>query len=217
MLTPEENDFFTRVGPGQPAGEYLRRYWYPVLVAQELTEEKPTSFLRFLGEDLVLFRDKSGNVGLLADRCAHRSASLVYGRVEERGIACAYHGWLYDTDGNILETPPERNDAIMKSVRQRAYPVREFAGFYWAYLGPAPAPELPRYDILVRKDGKRKLQVYPRVDCNWFGSRIEGRSKRESSSHARSTPSPAVRKCCNADSLIRVSVSSTPNVSHWLG
>ena len=97
MLTQEENVRLTQVGPGTPGGELLRRYWYPVAVVQDLTPERPTKFVRLLGEDLVLFKDKSGRVGLLADHCSHRSASLVYGRVEERGIACAYHGWLYDT------------------------------------------------------------------------------------------------------------------------
>src|SRR5579872_1127282 len=124
MLSQEENERLTRVGPGTPAGELLRRYWHPVAVAQELTDANPTKFVRVLGEDLVLFKDKSGRVGLIQDHCPHRGASLLYGRVEERGIACAYHGWLYDTEGNILETPPERNDAIMKSVKQTAYPVQ---------------------------------------------------------------------------------------------
>ena len=168
MLTQQENDVFTRVGSGTLGGELLRRYWYPVAVVQELTDESPTKFVRLLGENLVLFKDKSGRVGLLADRCAHRSASLVYGRVEERGIACAYHGWLYDCDGNILETPPGRNDAIMRSVKQVAYPVRHFIGFYWAYLGPLPPPEIPPYDVWTRRDGRRSITVYPRLDCNWF-------------------------------------------------
>lgn len=98
-LTTEENEYLTRVGPGTPAGELLRCYWYPIAVAQELTDENPTMFIRLLGEDLVLLKDRSGRAGLLVDHCSHRGASLLYGRVEERGIACAYHGWLYDTEG----------------------------------------------------------------------------------------------------------------------
>ena len=86
MLTSEENEMLTRVGPGTPGGELLRRYWHPIAVASELTEENPTKFVRILGEDLVLFRDKKGNIGLLPDRCPHRGASLSYGRVEERGL-----------------------------------------------------------------------------------------------------------------------------------
>ena len=168
METKETNDFMTLVGPGQPAGDLLRRYWMPVAVAQELTDENPTKFVRLLGEDLVLFKDKSGRVGLLADHCSHRSASLVYGRVEERGIACAYHGWLYDCEGNILETPPERNDAIMRSVKQKAYPVQKVVGLYWAYLGGGEPPVIPKYDVWERRDGRRRISVQPRLDCNWL-------------------------------------------------
>ena len=168
MLTSEENDFLARVGPGTPGGEMLRRYWHPVATAKDLTDEQPTKFVRVLGEDLVLFKDKSGRVGLLGDKCPHRSASLVYGRVEERGISCAYHGWLMDCDGNIIETPPERNDAIMKNVKTTAYPVQTFIGLLWAYMGPLPAPVIPHYDIWVRKDGRRKVTVRPRLDCNWL-------------------------------------------------
>ena len=168
MLTREENELLTRVGPGTPAGELLRRYWHPIALARDLSDETPTKFVRVLGEDLVLFRDKSGRTGLLADHCSHRSASLVYGRVEERGIACAYHGWLYDCEGNILETPPERNDAIMRSVKQKAYPVQVYIGLVWAYMGPQPVPPMTRYDTLFRKDGHRSIRVHPVLDCNWF-------------------------------------------------
>src|SRR6266508_4233065 len=156
MLTQEENERLTRVGPGQPAGELLRRYWLPIAPVQELSAEQPTRFVRVLGEDLVLFRDKGGNVGLIQDHCVHRGASLLYGRVEERGIACAYHGWLYDTQGTCLETPAEPADSkFYLTVKAKAYPVQKFIGMYWAYLGPLPAPEIPRYDVWVRQDGVR--------------------------------------------------------------
>ena len=168
MLTQEENDFLTQIGPGTPAGALLRRYWLPVGVHEELSAEHPTKFVRVLGEDLVLFKDKSGRVGLLADHCSHRGASLLYGRVEERGISCAYHGWLYDCEGNILETPPERNDAIMRSVKHTAYPVQSFIGLYWAYMGPSPAPVIPHYDVWVRTDGHRNRYVQPQLDANWL-------------------------------------------------
>jgi phenylpropionate dioxygenase-like ring-hydroxylating dioxygenase large terminal subunit len=100
----------------------------PVAVAAELPPEQPTRFVKVLGENLMLFRDKLAQVGLIADRCSHRGASLCYDRVEERGISCAYHGLLFDTQGHILETPPERNDAIINSVTHLAYPVRKFVG-----------------------------------------------------------------------------------------
>ena len=169
MLTIEENELLTRVGQGTPAGELLRRYWHPVAVLQELTSDNPTRFVRLLGEDLVLFKDRGGRVGLLADHCSHRGASLLYGRVEERGIACAYHGWLYDTAGDCLECPAEPADSRFHvTVKHRAYPVQTFMGMYWAYLGPAPAPVIPRYDVWARTDGTRHIQVHPLIDCNWF-------------------------------------------------
>jgi 5,5'-dehydrodivanillate O-demethylase oxygenase subunit len=171
MLTSEENERITRVGPGTPGGELLRRYWQPICVAPELSAEQPTKFVRILGEDLVLFLDKRGNVGLIQDHCAHRGASLLYGRVEERGISCAYHGWLYDTVGDCLETPAEPADSkFYLTVKMRAYPVQQYAGMYWAYLGPLPAPEIPKFDIFVLKNGHRSITVYPNLDCNWFAA-----------------------------------------------
>jgi 5,5'-dehydrodivanillate O-demethylase len=169
MLTNKEMDFLTRVGPGTPAGELLRRYWYPIAVAEELTQEEPTKFVRVLGEDLVLFRDKQGRVGLLADRCSHRGVSLLYGRVEERGIACAYHGWLYDIEGNCVECPAEpEGSRFHLTVKHKAYPVEKLIGLYWTYMGPKPAPFIPRYDVWARKDGRRKIVAYPLLDANWF-------------------------------------------------
>ncbi|MEA2642217.1 MAG: 5,5-dehydrodivanillate O-demethylase oxygenase subunit [Chloroflexota bacterium] len=168
MLTKEQNELLTRVGPGTPMGELLRRYWMPVAVAQELTEENPTKFVRIFGEDLILFKDKSGNVGLIQDHCAHRGASLLYGRVEERGIACAYHGWLYDTSGSCLECPAEPAGSMFHlTVKMQSYPVQKHVGLYWAYLGPAPAPLIPPYDVWARTDGYRTVEVYPRLDANW--------------------------------------------------
>jgi len=168
MLTAEQNRILTEVGRGTPGGELLRRYWHPVCIARELSPEEPTKAVRILGEDLVLFMDTSGNVGLIADRCPHRNASLLYGRVEKRGISCAYHGWLMNCAGDILETPAEQNDHIKNTVKARTYPVQKFVGFYWTYMGPLPAPVLPKYDIFMRRDGRFKITQYPRLDCNWF-------------------------------------------------
>jgi 5,5'-dehydrodivanillate O-demethylase oxygenase subunit len=169
MLTAEENEYLTRVGPGTPVGELLRRYWHPVAIAADLTPESPTKFVRILGEDLVLFVTPEGAAGLLNDRCAHRGASLSYGRVEARGIACAYHGWLYDTKGNCLETPAEpAGSNFCLTVKQKAYPVQKLAGLYWAYLGPQPAPVIPKYDVWARTDGWHWLRALPQLDCNWL-------------------------------------------------
>lgn len=169
MLTAEQNERLTRVGPGTPAGELLRRYWHPVALAADLTAENPTKCLRILGEDLVLFRTPEGEVGLLHDRCPHRGASLSYGRVESRGVACPYHGWLFDNKGNCLETPAEPAESqFCHTVKQKAYPVQKLAGLYWAYLGPAPVPVIPPYDVWARTDGWHWLRVLPRLDCNWL-------------------------------------------------
>jgi len=117
----------------------------------------------------VLFRDKAGRVGLLNDRCSHRGASLCYGRVEERGIACPYHGWLYDTKGNCLETPAEPADSkFYLTVKQKSYPIQKLIGLYWAYLGSDPVPIIPNFDVWFRKDGHRKIFIQPQLDCNWF-------------------------------------------------
>ena len=169
MITAEENEMLTRVGPGTPAGELLRRYWHPVAIAADLTAENPTKFLRILGEDLVLFVTPAGEAGLLHDRCPHRGVSLSYGRVEERGIACAYHGWLFDTKGNCLETPAEPPESkFCLTVKHKAYPVKKLAGLYWTYMGPLPAPEMPKYDVWARTDGWHWLRALPQLDCNWL-------------------------------------------------
>jgi 5,5'-dehydrodivanillate O-demethylase len=169
MLTAEENEFLTRVGPGTPAGELLRRYWHPVSIAADLTAENPSKFVRILGEDLVLFQTPAGEAGLLHDRCPHRGVSLSYGRVEERGVACAYHGWLFDTKGNCLETPAEPKESnFCQTVKHRAYPVQKLAGLYWAYFGPLPAPAIPKYDVWARTDGWHWLRALPQLDCNWL-------------------------------------------------
>lgn len=169
VLTKEENDLLTQVGPGTPAGELLRRYWHPIAVACEVTDDDPTKFVRFLGEDLVLWKGRTGEVGLIQDHCPHRGASLRYGRVEQRGIACAYHGWLFDTQGNCLECPAEpRGSRLHLTVKARSYPVQRYIGLYWAYLGPPPAPVIPKYDVWARQDGHVRIVVYPRLDANWL-------------------------------------------------
>jgi 5,5'-dehydrodivanillate O-demethylase len=169
MLSREENVSLTQVGPGTPAGELLRRYWHPVAVAGELTDEKPIKAVRILGEDLVVFRDRKGIYGLVAERCPHRSASLAWGRVDDEGIRCRYHGWKFDRAGRCLEQPAEPAGSTFKDrIRHRAYPVQKLAGLLYAYLGPEPAPLLPRWDVLVREDGKRWTVIDSLLDCNWL-------------------------------------------------
>lgn len=137
-----------QVGPGTPAGELMRRYWQPVALAKDATQTPKR--VRVLGEDLVLFRDRQGRPGLLLERCAHRGASLYYGGVEDEGIRCCYHGWLFDTQGRCLEQPCEPEGGLHRDrVRQPYYPLREYHGLLFAYMGPPDRkPAFPLYDVL---------------------------------------------------------------------
>jgi phenylpropionate dioxygenase-like ring-hydroxylating dioxygenase large terminal subunit len=145
---PHSNRLLTEVGPGTPCGELMRRYWHPIAVSQDL-RDLPQK-VRVLGEDLILFRDRAGHAGLLYPRCMHRGTTLFYGRVEERGIRCCYHGWLFDVEGRCLEQPCEPDGGRHRdAVRQPWYPVEERYGLVFAYLGPPQKkPVLPRYDNL---------------------------------------------------------------------
>jgi 5,5'-dehydrodivanillate O-demethylase len=169
MLSPEENEFLTRVGRGTPAGELLRRYWQPVAAAGELTDEKPTKAVKILGEELAVFRDKAGRYGLVGEHCPHRSASLAFGRVDAEGIRCPYHGWKFDAAGKCLEQPAEPPESTFKDrIRHTAYPVEKLGGLLFAYLGPEPKPLLPRWDVLAWENGKRRIEVHSVLDCNWL-------------------------------------------------
>ena len=168
MLNQKENQNLTRVGPGTPAGQFLRRYWQPVGVAAEL-KDTPIKRIRLLGEDLVLFRGDDHGYGLVGEQCPHRGTSLAYGRVEGPNIRCPYHGWLYSREGKCVEQPAEPPESTYKNrIKHRAYPVAKLAGLLYTYMGPKPVPLLPRFDVLVRTDGQRKLLVLPQLDCNWL-------------------------------------------------
>jgi 5,5'-dehydrodivanillate O-demethylase oxygenase subunit len=157
VLTQEENERLTRVGPGTPMGNLLRRYWHVVAVSSQLELESVLP-VRLLGEDLALYRTENGDLGLVAQKCAHRGASLAYGIPEPDGIRCPYHGWKYDATGQCLETPAEPPEASFTSrVRIPGYPVQEIGGLIFAYMGPQPAPLLPRWDLLVRDDIDRNI------------------------------------------------------------
>ncbi len=168
-FSAEADDELTRVGPGTPCGEYLRRFWHPVAIASEI-QDLPVA-LRILGEDLVLFRDREGRFGLVHRRCPHRRASLEYGTREQRGIRCCYHGWHFDIDGTLLDAPgqPEAAQQRLKSsVRLGAYPAFEFKGLVFAYMGPADAlPEFPVYDTLELPDMEMVPYKTP-FRCNWL-------------------------------------------------
>ena len=169
MLTPEENVFLTQVSRGTPCGELLRRYWHPVAAAGELTEEKPIKAVKILNEELVVYRDTQGRYGLVGEHCPHRLASLAYGRVDDEGIRCPYHGWKFNHTGKCLEQPPEPRDSNFKDrIKHVAYPVQYLGGLIYAYLGPDPAPLLPRWDVLVWEHGRRWIVKESIIDCNWL-------------------------------------------------
>jgi nitrite reductase/ring-hydroxylating ferredoxin subunit len=174
------NAVLTEVGRGTPCGEFLRRYWFPVAVSRDVTD-RPVR-VRALGEDLIVFRDKRGRPGLVYERCAHRGTTLYYGKVEEAGIRCCYHGWLFDAEGHCLEQPCEEEGGRQRDrVRQPWYPVQERYGLIWAYMGPpAKKPVLPRFDIfenlpegeVVGADdsglGSGGMAPHMVVPCNWL-------------------------------------------------
>jgi 5,5'-dehydrodivanillate O-demethylase len=169
MITEQENELLTRVGPGTPGGELMRRYWHPIAVTSEL-ERNPTKRVRLLGEDLVLYRDRSGNLGLIEPQCAHRRVDLFYGIPEANGIRCPYHGWMYDSTGLCIQQPYEEAadpDSIRGRVVLKAYPAQALGGLIWAYLGPAPAPMIPHWEPLVRENSLRDVGVTV-IPCNWL-------------------------------------------------
>jgi len=153
----------------------LRRYWHVAAAACELTEASPVKAVRLLGEDLILYRmppqpgQSEATYGLIELHCPHRNASFIHGLVDCHGIRCIYHGWKFALDGSCLEQPAEGPDSSFRNrVRARSYPVQKLAGLLFAYLGPAPEPLLPRWDVLVREDGRRFGVIESIIDCNWL-------------------------------------------------
>ena len=170
MLSIEKNELLTKVGPGTPTGELMRRYWHPIAAAGELLE-KPTKPVRLLGEDLVLYKDKSGTLGLIDRFCPHRRVDLTYGIPEENGLRCMYHGWMMDETGQCIEQPFEetvRPDGRFKEkVKIAGYPVEELGGLIFAYMGPQPAPLLPRWEQLTYDNAIRDIAI-TELPCNWL-------------------------------------------------
>lgn len=167
-MKPETQALLTRIGPGTRMGALLRRYWHPVAASCELTAGSARA-VRLLGEDLVLFRTASGKLGLLEAACPHRRASLAYGEVAGETLLCPYHGWTYDTGGNCLAMPAEakQRPALLRCCAARAYRAEELGGLVFAYLGPEPAPLLPRWDLMVWEGCLRDVGQ-ARIPCNWL-------------------------------------------------
>jgi 5,5'-dehydrodivanillate O-demethylase len=167
MLTAEQNQRLTRVGPGTPGGNLLRRYWQPIAALPELSG-RWTKRVRLLGEDLVLFKDREGRFGLVEEFCPHRRASLGYGLPTRDGLRCPYHGWEFGRDGRCLSMPFEADKGTFRERNAiRAYPVEELGGLLFAYLGPEPRPLLPRYDGFVA-EGTIRMLGRATVPVNWL-------------------------------------------------
>ncbi|MEK7214953.1 MAG: Rieske 2Fe-2S domain-containing protein, partial [Chloroflexota bacterium] len=170
MLSRTENELITRTGPGTPMGELWRRFWLPAMSSSELpVADCPPVRLRLLGEDLIAFRSSDARVGLVANNCPHRGASLFFGRNEEQGLRCVYHGWKFALNGACVDMPNEPAESNFKSkVRVTAYPCREVNGIVWTYMGPAEfEPELPQLGFnLVPQENMYGLKIL--VESNYL-------------------------------------------------
>src|SRR5438477_1881952 len=170
MLSKNDNELVTRVGPGTPMGSLMREYWVPAMLSSELpAPDSDPVRVKLLGEQLIAFRDTNGHVGLIQNNCPHRGASLFFGRNEEAGLRCVYHGWKFDTSGNCIDMPNEPAESDFKQkVKAVAYPTQERSGIVWAYMGPHSAPPpLPSLEGNMLPDGEWQVTLIQR-ECNWF-------------------------------------------------
>jgi len=157
----------TQVGPDTPGGEYLRSFWHPIELSSAV-KNRPVA-LRIMGEDLVLFRNLGGELGLLHAHCTHRGANLAFGKITERGIQCCYHGWHYAPDGTLVETPVDPEAAVCGRVFQGAYPVREMCGLVFAYMGPPnDVPDFPMFDFFDELPVDGRILYKRHSPCNWI-------------------------------------------------
>lgn len=168
MTTHDQNMRMTRVGADQPAGKLLRRYWQPVALIEELDALRPVRPVKLMGQDFVLFRDEQGRYGLLDRDCPHRGADLAYGRPEDGGLRCPFHGWLFDVKGNCLQTPAEpENSRLCQRIKQKSYPVVLKSGILFAYLGEGEPPAFPDLDCFVAPDS-HVFAFKGHMACNWL-------------------------------------------------
>jgi phenylpropionate dioxygenase-like ring-hydroxylating dioxygenase large terminal subunit len=167
MLSKADNELLTRTGPGTPMGALLRRYWLPAALSVEVSAGGPACEVLLMGEELVAFRNPDASVGLLGRHCSHRAADLSYGRGEDGGLRCGYHGWLFDAAGNCLEQPAEADKSFCEKIRHPAFPCHEAAGIIWAYLGPGQPPAVPAFDWMQAPDDfVFSFKGYQK--CNWM-------------------------------------------------
>jgi phthalate 4,5-dioxygenase oxygenase subunit len=192
MLTPEQNELLCRVEGAAPMGQLMRRHWLPVCMSEEVAERDGAPVrARLLGEDLVVFKDSNGKIGVLDERCPHRGASLSFGRNEACGLRCLYHGWKFDVDGNIVDMSSEPEGAPMRqSIKQKAYPAREGGGFVWVWMGPKEALRECEPPAWAPTAQTRISIVKIHAACNW-AQVLEGSIDSAHSSSLHSTDMPA--------------------------
>ncbi len=215
MLTPQENDLMCRVEGDAPMGQIMRHYWMPACLSEEVAEPDGTPLkVRLLGENYVAFRDTNGDVGILDELCPHRRASLVMGRNEECGLRCLYHGWKMDVSGNVVDMPSEPEESnLRQKVKHNAYPVKEWAGLVWVYLGGAdevPVFEPPAW--APEKDTKVSIAKIM-IPCNW-AQILEGAidSAHSSSLHSSDmVPSRVVEAEADGEGWYRPSTDKMPS------
>jgi len=168
MIAAEENQLLTQTKRGTPCGELMRRYWQPVALSEELPAGSAPRKVKILGEELALFRDDQGRPGLIGLHCAHRGTDLSYGRVEDGGLRCLYHGWLYDICGRVIDQPGEPGGGANKAaIRHLAYPCQEVGGIILAYMGPGDPPLVPNYEFLTVAPEYRTV-VKVMYECNYL-------------------------------------------------
>jgi nitrite reductase/ring-hydroxylating ferredoxin subunit len=168
MLAKDKNDLLTQTGPQTPCGKFLRSYWQPIATADEMPVGGAPMPIRIMSEDLVLFRDDKGQLGLLGQFCPHRGTDLSYGRVEDGGLRCLYHGWLFDRNGNCLDQPAEpANRKFCDRLKHKSYPVQEKGGAIWTYMGEAETPLIPDFEFLTGPEPNRMTFRVIQM-CNWL-------------------------------------------------
>ena len=168
MLSKEQNRRVTEIGQGTPAGNLLRQYWQPAALVDELSEDRPAIAVELFGEQLVLFRVDNGAYGLVGRQCPHRGADLKFGRLEDGGIRCPFHGWLFDVDGKCLEQPAEPEGSHFHTkINHVAYHCIERSGIVFAFMGEGEPPPLPSFDCLVAPDAFT-FAFKGHIDANWL-------------------------------------------------
>jgi phthalate 4,5-dioxygenase len=168
MMSSKQNDRLTRVGENTPAGDLLRRYWQPVALVEELQGPRPLKAVKLLGQDFILFRDEQGKYGMLERHCPHRGADLAYGRLEDGGVRCAFHGWLFDAEGRCLETPAEPLESrFCDKIRVNAFRIEERSGILFCYLGSGDPPRFPAFDCFLAPP-EYTFAFKGFLECNWL-------------------------------------------------